>query len=290
MPLSFSIVTPSFNQAPFIDATIRSVLDQRAPHLDYRVLDGGSSDDSAEIIRSHAPRLAGWRSAPDGGMYSAIQEGFCESTGEIMAWLNSDDLYFPWTLQVVADVFSQCPEVEWLTSLHPVTLGSNGTPVQCDEVRGYSRAGFMDGENLGGGSHYAPHFIQQESTFWRRSLWERAGASFNKNYRLAGDFDLWARFFKCAPLAGVPVPLAGFRVHGSQQSQVQFARYFAEASAALRVHGGKTGPGWQGAMRKVTTRLPRSARGVLQRLGLVHPALNCKNDLSGKWRTEWTPT
>jgi glycosyltransferase involved in cell wall biosynthesis len=94
--LKISIVTPSFNQAAFLQETMDSVLSQRDPNLEYIVIDGGSSDGSVEIIQQHAAQLAHWVSEPDKGQYDAINKGFAKVTGDVMAWINSDDKYTPW--------------------------------------------------------------------------------------------------------------------------------------------------------------------------------------------------
>jgi len=106
-----SVVTPSFNQGQYLEETIRSVLDQGYPNLEYFVMDGGSTDDSVEIIRKYADRLTGWVSEPDGGQMHAINKGFARATGDIMAWLNSDDKYCPWTFNVIGRIFAGLPEV-----------------------------------------------------------------------------------------------------------------------------------------------------------------------------------
>jgi glycosyltransferase involved in cell wall biosynthesis len=239
MSLKLSIVTPSFNQARFLEAAMRSVLEQSAPGgLEYVVMDGGSTDGSAEIIARHAAKLAHWESAKDGGQYDAVTRGFARTNGEIMGWLNSDDLYSPWAFAVVADIFEKLPEVQWLTTATQIRWDAAGRAVRTLHVPGYSREGFRRGEYLPLPGQFALGWIQQESTFWRRSLWEKAGGQIGKGYPLAGDFELWARFFQHAELHAVETPLGGFRFHGDQKTGGDRADYLVEAERALRAHGG----------------------------------------------------
>ena len=214
-----SIVTPSFNQGQFIENTILSVLEQNYPDLEYIIIDGGSTDNSVEIIRKYEKYLSYWVSEKDHGQYHAINKGLEKSQGEIMAWLNSDDMYCKWAFEVVADIFSQNPGIEWLTSLFPLVWGSGVNATACYERPGYNSRAFYEGRYTDIVHDKSLSYIQQESTFWKRSLWVRSGGRLSEDYSLAGDFDLWARFFEFSLLYGVQVPLGGFRVHDAQRSR-----------------------------------------------------------------------
>lgn len=228
-----SVVTPSLNQGVFLESAIDSVLGQGYPDLEYLVVDGGSSDDSVEVIERHSERLTYWVSEPDEGMYDAINKGFALATGDILGWLNSDDMYLPWTFSVVAELFDRFPEIEWLTSSFPMHWDAEGRAVRCWRQNGYSKERFLRGENLPNQGWHAQGWIPQECTFWRRSLWERAGGRLDASLRLAGDFELWSRFFSDAPLFAVDTPLGGFRYHGRQMSSDRLSEYVAEARSIL---------------------------------------------------------
>ena len=280
-----SIVTPSLNQVAFLDAALRSVGDQGYPNLEHIVIDGGSTDGSVEIIGAHADRLAWWVSEPDGGQYDALNKGFARATGEVMGWLNADDLHLPWTLALLGEVFRQLPEVEWLTTLTPLVLNEDGLPIRCRPRSPFSRRAFLGGDNLPGANWHAAGWIQQESTFWRRSLWERAGGRINKSLRLAGDFDLWARFFAEAEPHAIEVPLAAFRRHAGQRTAVGASEYRAEALAALLRHGGRPPSRAAAAMRLALRRtLPNRLKPLAFLLGLLAPGNVCVFDLDrGLW-------
>ncbi len=231
----FAIVTPSYNQAAFLPKTLESVLSQEGDFgIEYMVKDGGSTDGSVEILARFKDmvdsgelpcRCRGvsfrYESGPDGGQYEAINAGFAQTSGEVMAWLNSDDMYLPGALATVAAVFGQFPQVAWITS-NQIKLNGKGMLVELDTVgpfpRDMVRRGLYNGRDN--------RFIQQESTFWRRSLWDKAGG-LDTRYRYAADFDLWTRFAREADLVLVNTLLAAFRRHGNQKTAV-FERYERE--------------------------------------------------------------
>lgn len=218
---TITLVTPSYNQGEYLEACIQSVLGQRYPNLEYIIMDGGSRDQSVDIIRKYSPYLHFWQSKPDGGQYAAIQEGFTKGHGDILAWLNSDDLLQPGALWVVAKIFRFYPEIEWIMG-RPAVYNVYG---ELDSLLGYfpewSRRAYLEGR-------IGPPHIQQESTFWRRSLYEKAGNRIETRMKLAGDCELWGRFFRHAKLHTVDALLAGFRCHEAQKTAVAGV-YEAEA-------------------------------------------------------------
>ena len=225
-----SIVTPSYNQGEFLEKTISSILSQGYPNLEYIIIDGGSSDNSIEIIKRYEKDLKYWCSEPDEGHYAAVNKGFSHATGEVFAWLNSDDMYCPWALKMVGSIFSRFSEVEWISTLEQLVWDRSGSCITIKKMPGYSRQAFLDGGYFTRlGSRLG--FIQQESTFWRSSLWEKVGG-LGLKCGLAGDFDLWGRFFANADLYGVASPLGGFRYHGKNRS-LQKGDYIAEAERSL---------------------------------------------------------
>lgn len=215
-----SIVTPSFNQAEFLEQAILSVLEQNYPNLEYIVIDGNSTDNSVEIIKKYEKHLSYWVSEKDDGQYHALNKGFGRSTGEIMGWLNSDDMYCRSTLKTVANIFETITELEWVTSLFPITWNRDGSAVDCFQRPFLSRDAFYEGRYSDIFPGKALRYIQQESTFWKKSLWKRSGSRLSDNFSLAGDFELWARFYESGKLAGVSVPLGGFRIHPNQRSHL----------------------------------------------------------------------
>jgi len=233
--LSISIVTPNFNGASYIEKTLTSVLDQQYPVLDYVVADGASEDGSLEIIKRYERLLSGVISEPDRGHADAINKGFARSSGEIMGWINSDDILLPGALDFVDRLFRARPDIEWITG-RASSMDEQGEIRWAGPIRPWSRLRFLAGDNK---------WIQQESTFWRRSLWERAGGRLDLDYDLANDFELWARFFRFAELHTVNRFLGCFRIREGQRSIAFKQRYEAEARSVLRRELRSLEPTWR---------------------------------------------
>jgi glycosyltransferase involved in cell wall biosynthesis len=200
-----SIVTPSFNQGPYIERTIRSVLLQDYPELEYIVMDGGSNDNTLPVLDRYRHRLAHCESAPDKGQADAIARGFERSTGEIMAYLNSDDLLAPGTLHFVDRFFSEHPKVDAIYS-HRLAIDEN------DRVIWYwllpVHLSYL---------HRRWDYIPQETCFWRRRLFDKGG-NVDPSYSFAMDFDLFVRYMKIGKFVRVDRFLAAFREHSASKT------------------------------------------------------------------------
>ena len=217
-----SLVIPSYNYAQYLEACLDSILSQGYPNLELLVMDGGSTDGSAAIIERYRKHLSYSRSHPDGGQYSAIAEGFGRCSGEIMGWLNADDMFHAGGFAAVSEIFSHDPGVEWLTG-RPNSFDEKGRQkVVLSFLPMTSRAKYLADQEL----------IQQEGIFWRRGLWERSGGYLDTELLLAADLELWARFLRSAQLHAVDCLIAGFRDHPLQKSKDR-AGYTREANLVL---------------------------------------------------------
>ncbi|MBP6506175.1 MAG: glycosyltransferase [Opitutaceae bacterium] len=203
-----SIVTPSYQQARYLAETMRSVLDQGFL-VEYVVQDGGSTDGSVELIRQHASRLVAWTSAPDAGQADAIATGFARTSGgpdDVMAWINSDDYYQPGALAFVADYFAAHPEVDVIY----------GHRIVVDEASQEIARWFLPAHDAA--VLRLNDFVPQETLFWRRRIWERAGG-LDPSFNFAMDWDLLLRFDAAgARIVRVPWFLACFRAHAAQKT------------------------------------------------------------------------
>jgi GT2 family glycosyltransferase len=226
-PPAISIVTPSFQQGRFIARTMYSVLSQDYPALEYVVQDGGSTDVTVEVLRRFEGMLASWTSEPDRGQADAINRAFSRTTGEVMAWLNSDDLLLPGALAYVARYFADHPDVD-------VVYGQR---IMIDESDGQIGAWILprhDGEAL-----TLADYIPQESLFWRRSIWEAVGGNVDPSFGYALDWDLLLRFREAgATMVRLPRFLGAFRIHLDQKTSAANELGLQEmARLRQRVHG-----------------------------------------------------
>lgn len=221
-----SIVTPSYNQAAFVEKTMLSVLKQNYNNFEYVVMDGSSTDGSQQIIKKYQQKLKYFESKKDRGQSHAINKGFAKTDGEIMAWLNSDDIYHPGTLRLVASIFAQFPEIEWLTCL-PSVINEDGYQIYTAKpplhFRYFLEKGFYVKKFFG--------FIMQEGTFWRRSLWEKAGGCVDEQSHYAMDVKLWQRFAKHAQLYCVRASLAAYRLNPNRKSNDNHEKCYQEINS-----------------------------------------------------------
>ncbi len=216
-----SIVTPSYNQARYLEETICSVLGQTYPHIEYLLIDGGSTDGSLEVIQRYAPRLAYWVSERDHGQTEAINKGFARAKGDILAWLNSDDTYQP---QAVAEAVAFLQE-------HPEAGMVYGDASLIDEggqVIGRFPAAQTDYRRLRRGYVHIP----QQAAFFRAALWRKVGP-LDPTFYFAMDYDLWVRLARLASVCYHPRLWANFRLHQGGKSVISDERCWPEM---LRVH------------------------------------------------------
>lgn len=202
-----SIVTPSYNHGKFIERTIKSVINQKYPNLEYIIQDGHSTDGTSEILSRYESQLKYWESTKDDGQSDALNKGFCRSTGEIMAYLNSDDILLPGTLFYVGKYFARNPNVHVIYG-HRVLIDEN------DKEIGRWVLPQHDSEILSWAD-----YIPQETLFWRRRAWEVAGSMIDNTFHFAMDWDLILRFKDTgANFVRVPRFLGAFRIHPNQKT------------------------------------------------------------------------
>ena len=225
--MRFTVITPCFNAARYVEETIQSVLAQTAVassrvELEYWVIDGGSSDGTQEIALRYADRGVRLVSEPDQGMYDALAKGFERTTGDVCCYINAGDYYHRAAFDVVADVLQQS-DVHWLTGMY-IIYNERSQVVLAQQPksrpRGWIRQGFY--------GTVLPH-IQQESTFWRTALLQDIDLAALRSNRLAGDFYLWHSFARRHELHIVSSYLGGFKLHAGQLSE-QRGRYAKEVA------------------------------------------------------------
>lgn len=216
-----SIVTPSFNQAHFLEETIRSVLDQKYPRIEYILIDGGSTDGSHEIIHRYKDQLAFWSSEPDLGQTDAINKGFGVAHGDVLAWLNSDDTYLPDAVEEAVAFLRDHPEIGMVYG-HALYIGEDG------RILAPYPTGVTDLKGLRRGVTTIP----QQAMFFRSKLWRMVGP-LDPTFYYAMDYDLWVRIAELSPIALCRRPWANFRIHGTSKSINAANRCWPEM---IRVH------------------------------------------------------
>lgn len=220
--MKVSIVTPSFNQARYLERTILSVLEQDYSHIEYMIIDGGSTDGSLEIIQKHANRLAWWVSEPDKGQTDAINKGFARASGEILAWLNSDDTYNPGAISAAVKFLQDNPQVGMVYA-DTDFIDEQGS------VIGRFPAAQTDLTRLLRGYVHIP----QQAAFWRADLWRKVGP-LDPSFYFAMDYDLWVRLARITELRYLPGQVwANFRLHASGKTIAADDRCWPEM---LKVH------------------------------------------------------
>lgn len=222
-----SIVTPSFNQARFLEATIRSVLSQDYPRLEYVIVDGGSTDGSVEVIKKYSHRLVWWVSEPDKGQTDAINKGLGRASGKILAWLNSDDTYEPGAVAAVVKFLQEHSEVG-------LVYGDANYINEDGRVIGKFPAAQTDLNRLRQGYVHIP----QQAAFFRSDLWRSVGP-LDPSFYFAMDYDLWVRIAARARVKYVSQTWANFRLHNLAKTIAADERCWPEM---LRIHyrdGGK---------------------------------------------------
>jgi len=204
---AISLVTCSFQQGRYLEQTIRSVLDQGYPALDYIIIDGGSTDESVEIIERYETRLAYWVAEPDGGQTDALIKGFRRVRGDICGWLCSDDLLLPGALREVANFFAAHPEVMAAYG-DALWIDADGHFLRPKKEIGFNRFVFLHDHN----------YVPQPSMFWRRALYQAVGG-LNPEFDLSMDGDLWERFSTRTRIAHIPCYLSCMRFYPEQKTR-----------------------------------------------------------------------
>jgi glycosyltransferase involved in cell wall biosynthesis len=215
-----SIITPSFNQAEYLETTIRSVLDQAYAPLEYLIIDGGSTDGSLDIIRRYAGRLAHWESGPDRGQAQAINKGLARAQGEIVAWINSDDVYLPGSIASAVEHLLANPHAAMVYG-DGIMVGSNLELLDRHRYRQLHLVDLLSFEVL-----------LQPAVFMRRASLEQAGL-LDESYHLILDHELWVRLAANGPLRHVPEFWALERTHEQAKTIHQAAGFVDEAARLL---------------------------------------------------------
>lgn len=237
-----TVVTPSFNQVAYLERTIRSVLDQRYPNLEYIIIDGGSTDGSVEIIQRHASALAYWVSEPDAGQSDAINKGLRRATGDWVAWQNSDDIYYPGVFADLATAAARFPAAELVIGNLMLIDEHDGPLRDIIYVKPTYRALLAEGM-----------LLANQAAFWRRDLQDRVGL-IDQSYLCSFDYEWFLRLTQHAQGVHVDRIWGALRLHGETKTSLLAGRFQEEN---LQILKGRQMAAWQKRLYK------------LRRLGLM---------------------
>jgi glycosyltransferase involved in cell wall biosynthesis len=220
----FSVITPSFNQGQFIEETLRSVLDQAFPNLEFMVLDGGSLDGTVEILKRYDAKLGFWRSEKDAGQAAAINEGFHRATGDILCWLNSDDLHLPNTLSTVARLLKE-------RLSEPVVLYGSCEMFRHGTTRTELRRAIPFSKEL----LEIVDFLDQPSVFWTRKAWQLVGP-LDESLYYGFDWEWLLRAAHLCSFVATDAVLSRYRFHETHKSGTGGKKRWIELCAIVRRH------------------------------------------------------
>ncbi|HMH22016.1 MAG TPA: glycosyltransferase family 2 protein [Puia sp.] len=213
-----SIITPSYNQGQYLEQTIRSVLDQQYPNLEYIIIDGGSKDDSVDIIRKYSPSLSFWVSERDSGQSEALEKGFSKATGELAAWINSDDYYEKDCLFTVARAYRETGFSFFCGTCQ--MIDTQGKPIRQLHTKNISYRSLI--------RYWKPHFCPpQPSIFFRREILEQLGG-FDRSLNYAMDFALWLEASRTYRFYQTTENMSYYRVHPASKTGQGLSHFVPE--------------------------------------------------------------
>lgn len=270
-----SVVTPTFNQGKYIEATLRSVHEQGYPNLEHIVIDGGSTDGTVDVIRRFDDQIAFWSSEPDDGQTDALIKGFSKATGDIFCWLNSDDLFVPTTLMEVAAFFDSHDEARFVYG-DSQWVDVDGHFIKPKREHRWNEFVWLNDHN----------FIPQPSTFWRAEIYREVGG-LDISFDLAMDADLWIRFAKVTAPIHVPRLWSSMRFY-AEQKNTRMRKQSLEEMGRIRARYGLGSSPWADSMRSFGARALRIA---LKLLSGGYPPAELVRHLPrlvgrGSWETE----
>ncbi len=227
--MKISIITPSLNQGQFLEQTINSVMDQKYPDLEYLIIDGGSTDGSIDIIKKYAQKYPGiikWQSKKDTGQANAINQGLAMATGDIVAWINSDDYYLPESFKKVEQFFLQNKNSSWLVGECSVTDSKLAWTFAIKHLIPYDLLPKI---------LYLFNWINQPSVFMKTDVVKKAG-KLNESYHFAFDYEYWLRCLRFATPHKTHSQLAAFRIHSQSKGNTNYHKQFAEDLQIIKTY------------------------------------------------------